>query len=89
MCLLNFERIINRALEKDRELCYQHAADMRSELQRLKRDTAVSYTHLDVYKRQAEIRYRLYEYLAQRKPEQAAAPAEMRHEQPVPAGAGN
>jgi tetratricopeptide (TPR) repeat protein len=39
MCLLNFERIINRALEKDRELRYQHAADMRSELQRLKRDT--------------------------------------------------
>jgi serine/threonine protein kinase/Flp pilus assembly protein TadD len=33
------ERIINRALEKDRELRYQHAADMRSELQRLKRDT--------------------------------------------------
>jgi eukaryotic-like serine/threonine-protein kinase len=33
------EHIINRALEKDRELRYQHAADMRSELQRLKRDT--------------------------------------------------
>ena len=33
------ERIINRALEKDRELRYQHAADMRAELQRLKRDT--------------------------------------------------
>ncbi|MGA9390350.1 MAG: protein kinase [Candidatus Sulfotelmatobacter sp.] len=33
------EDIINRALEKDRELRYQHAADMRSELQRLKRDT--------------------------------------------------
>jgi eukaryotic-like serine/threonine-protein kinase len=33
------ERIINRALEKDRELRYQHASDMRSELQRLKRDT--------------------------------------------------
>jgi serine/threonine protein kinase/Tfp pilus assembly protein PilF len=33
------ERIINRALEKDRELRYQHAADMRSELLRLKRDT--------------------------------------------------
>jgi serine/threonine protein kinase/tetratricopeptide (TPR) repeat protein len=33
------EDIINRALEKDRELRYQHAADMRSELMRLKRDT--------------------------------------------------
>jgi serine/threonine protein kinase len=33
------ERIINRALEKDRELRYQSAKEMRSELQRLKRDT--------------------------------------------------
>jgi len=33
------ERIINHALEKDRELRYQHASDMRAELQRLKRDT--------------------------------------------------
>ncbi|MGA8490533.1 MAG: protein kinase [Terriglobales bacterium] len=33
------EDIINRALEKDRALRYQHASDMRSELQRLKRDT--------------------------------------------------
>ncbi len=33
------EDIINRALEKDRNLPYQHASDMRAELQRLKRDT--------------------------------------------------
>jgi eukaryotic-like serine/threonine-protein kinase len=33
------EDIVSRALEKDRELRYQHASDMRSELQRLKRDT--------------------------------------------------
>src|ERR1019366_9225102 len=33
------ERIINKAREKDRNLRYQHAADMRTDLQRLKRDT--------------------------------------------------
>ena len=33
------ERIINKALEKDRNLRYQHAADMRTDMQRLKRDT--------------------------------------------------
>jgi len=33
------EHIISRALEKDRELRYQHASDMRAELRRLKRDT--------------------------------------------------
>jgi eukaryotic-like serine/threonine-protein kinase len=33
------EDIINQALEKDRDLRYQHASDLRAELQRLKRDT--------------------------------------------------
>lgn len=33
------EDIINRALEKDKDLRYQHASEMRAELQRLKRDT--------------------------------------------------
>ena len=33
------EDIINRALEKDRNLRYQHASEMRAELQRLRRDT--------------------------------------------------
>ncbi len=34
-----FEDIINKALEKDCNLRYQHAADLRADLQRLKRDT--------------------------------------------------
>jgi serine/threonine protein kinase/Flp pilus assembly protein TadD len=33
------EEVINRALEKNRNLRFQHAADMRAELQRLKRDS--------------------------------------------------
>jgi serine/threonine protein kinase len=33
------EEIIHKALEKDRQLRYQHAADIRTDLQRLKRDT--------------------------------------------------
>src|SRR5260370_36575323 len=34
-----FERIVNKALEKDRDLRYQHASDMRADLKRLKRET--------------------------------------------------
>jgi len=36
---VRLEEIINRGLEKDRDLRYQSARDLRAELQRLKRDT--------------------------------------------------
>jgi serine/threonine protein kinase/Tfp pilus assembly protein PilF len=52
------EDIINRAMEKDRELRYQHASDMRAELQRLKRDTGTrsgtDHVSADVLLRTAE-----------------------------------
>jgi eukaryotic-like serine/threonine-protein kinase len=36
---VDLERIIKKCLEKDRNLRYQHASDIRTDLQRLKRDT--------------------------------------------------
>jgi eukaryotic-like serine/threonine-protein kinase len=42
------EDIINKALEKDGNLRYQHASEMRSDLQRLKRDTDSGRTALPV-----------------------------------------
>jgi len=42
------EDIIFKALEKDRSLRYQHASDMRTDLQRLKRDTETGRLALEV-----------------------------------------
>jgi serine/threonine protein kinase len=36
---IKLEEIINKALEKDKNLRYQHASEMRADLQRLRRDT--------------------------------------------------
>ncbi len=45
---VGLEEIINKALEKDPDLRYQHAADMRSDLKRLKRDTDSGHTTAQV-----------------------------------------
>jgi len=37
----DLERIISKCLEADRELRYQHASDIRTDLQRLKRDSGL------------------------------------------------
>ena len=37
---VEFERVISKAMEKDRNLRYQHAADLRTDLQRLTRDSS-------------------------------------------------
>src|SRR4029077_7183462 len=42
-----FERIVNKCLEKDRDLRYQHASEIRTDLQRLKRDSASGHATAD------------------------------------------
>jgi len=38
----DLERVISKALEKDREVRYQHASEMRADLARIKRDTGIA-----------------------------------------------
>jgi serine/threonine protein kinase len=64
------EEIINRALEKDRDLRYQHASDLRSELKRLKRDTDSSRIHSSGSRADQE------SAAAQRAPQSPASPSE-------------
>ncbi len=41
----DLERIISKALEKDPDIRYQHASDLRADLKRLKRDTDSGHAH--------------------------------------------
>ena len=43
---VELERIINKCLDKDRNLRYQHASDIRTDLQRLKRDTESTFSSI-------------------------------------------
>jgi eukaryotic-like serine/threonine-protein kinase len=56
------ERIIAKCLEKDRELRYQHASDIRTDLQRLKRDTVsgTAAAHVPVLQKSSRHRRLLY-----------------------------
>src|SRR5579872_2948028 len=60
------DRIINKALEKDRNLRYQHASDIRTDLQRLKRETESSSIQSALSKSKAPLaeRYRKLVFVA-------------------------
>src|SRR5579864_9466810 len=68
------EEIISRAIEKDRNLRYQHASDLRAELQRLKRDSSSGRSHPSAAATQA--------VQAAQEPQRAAAQGSIRRHIP-------
>ena len=53
-----FEEIVNKALEKDRRLRYQHASEIRTDLQRLRRDsTSASVAAMPAVRAKTRIRW--------------------------------
>ena len=71
------EEVINRALEKNRDLRYQHASDMRAELRRLKRDTDSSSRILPTEPTPAEQRSSSPSRVAVDQASSSSVPAEM------------
>jgi len=58
------ERVINKCLEKDRDLRYQHASDLRADLKRLRRDTTSAESVVRPAARLPRRRRRLLPWLA-------------------------
>ena len=56
---VKLEEIINKALEKDRELRYQHAGDIRADLKRLKRETESGRAAVPVHDRPRSGRWKI------------------------------
>jgi serine/threonine protein kinase len=53
---LKLEEIVNKTIEKDRSLRYQHASDIRTDLQRLKRDTELGAAPVASTEKRSQVR---------------------------------